>query len=264
MTTPETSGGSDSPITMVIDDHVATITISRPQVRNAIDMPTALALAEALDAVDRNDDVRAAVVTGAGGFFCAGMDLKAYNATKVRPIVPGRGAFGICERATTTPLIAAVEGKALGGGFEIALACDLIVAAEDAMFGLPEVSRGLVAAAGGVLRLPRLVPQKVALDMALTGVPITASTAAHHGLVARVVPPGHALNAAQGLAQTIARNAPMAVAVSKSLITSSAAWPENEMFDRQRPHTDRVRESRDAAEGARAFVEKRPPVWSGT
>jgi enoyl-CoA hydratase/crotonobetainyl-CoA hydratase len=159
---------SDS-IRLDVLDGVGVITIDRPDVRNAIDRPTAIAIADALDAVDEREDIRSAVLTGTGTVFSAGMDLKAFNATKERPVDERRGGFGIVGRQTEKPLIAAVEGKALGGGFEIALACDLIVAAEDALFGLPEVKRGLVAAAGGVLRLPRRIPRNIAMELILTG-----------------------------------------------------------------------------------------------
>src|SRR5206468_258554 len=173
---------------------VAVITIDRPRVRNAVDLPTAEAIAAALDELDARDDVRAGILTGAGGFFSAGMDLKALNATGQRPISASRGAFGVVERPPETPLIAAVEGPALGGGFEIALACDLIVASAEARFGFPEVKRGLVAAAGGLIRLPRRIPSAVALEMVLTGEPIAAERARELGLVSRVVEPGTALD----------------------------------------------------------------------
>lgn len=252
---------SDS-IDLEVRDGVAVITIDRPEVRNAIDLPTALALGEALDAVDERDDIRAAVLTGAGTVFSAGMDLKAFSATKERPLHPTRGAFGIAGRQTQKPLIAAVEGKALGGGFEMALSCDLIVAADDAQFGLPEVKRGLVAAAGGVLRLPRRVPRNVAMELILTGEPISAARAQLFGLVNQVVPTGSAVESAIDLGHRIAANAPLAVRTSKLLVNASAEWTTEDMFDRQKPHTDAVRGSQDAAEGARAFVEKRPPVWT--
>ncbi|MEU6008318.1 crotonase/enoyl-CoA hydratase family protein [Streptomyces sp. NPDC047453] len=251
-------------VTFEVDRGVAVVTLDRPDVRNAIDLPTARQIAAALDEVDAREDVMAAVFTGAGPVFSAGMDLKAFSATGERPLVEGRGAFGICERATEKPLIAAVEGKALGGGMEIALACDLVVASEESWFGLPEVKRGLVAAAGGVLRLPRRVPRAVALEMVLTGEPVDAARAHALGLVNRVVAPGTARERAVELARSIAGNAPMAVRVAKQLVASAPDWPEAEMFDRQRADVDRVRSSADAAEGARAFVEKRPPVWTNT
>ena len=242
---------------------VAVITIDRPRVRNAVDQPTAEAIAAALDELDARDDVRAGILTGAGGFFSAGMDLKALNATGQRPISASRGAFGIVEDPPETPLIAAVEGPALGGGFEIALACDLIVASAEARFGFPEVRRGLVAAAGGLIRLPRRIPSAVALEMVLTGEPIGAERARELGLVSRVVEAGTALDAARGLAAAIAANAPLAVRTSKRIAYESADWPLAEAFERQQPIVQVVRDSEDAREGARAFVEKREPVWAG-
>lgn len=251
-------------VLLEVIDGIALITLNRPEVRNAIDRPTAEAIGAALDEVDAREDVRVAVLTGAGSVFSAGMDLKAFNATRERPIAAGRGAFGICERATVKPIIAAVEGKALGGGFEIALSCDLIVAAEDSVFGLPEVKRGLVAAAGGVVRLPRRLPRNLAMELVLTGEPISAATAYAHGLVSRVVPTGEAVEGARALAALIAANAPLAVQTSKLLVEESADWADDELFVKQRPHTDRVRSSADATEGTRAFLDKRPPVWSGS
>jgi enoyl-CoA hydratase/crotonobetainyl-CoA hydratase len=176
---------------------------------------------------------------------------------------PQRGAFGLVERPAAKPMIAAVEGAALGGGLEIALACDLIIAAEDARFGLPEVKRGLTAAAGGLLRLPRRIPRAVAMELILTGEPITARRALELGLVNRVASAGAALAVARDLARSIAANAPLAVRASKLLVEQSADWPLAEAFARQKPHTDAVRASQDAAEGARAFVAKRQPEWSG-
>ena len=243
------------------DGPVAVVTIDRPEVRNAIDRPTAEAISEAMDEVDARSDVRAVVLTGAGGFFSAGMDLKAFSATKERPITGGRGAFGIVEQPPRKPVVAAVEGKALGGGFEIALACDLIVAAEDAWVGLPEVRRGLIAAAGGVLRLPQRVPRAVAKRLVLTGEPIDAVEAQRIGLVSEVAPSGGALAAATALAASIAANAPMAVRGAKRILDESVDWPSSEAFARQAAVTDPVRSSADAAEGATAFVEKRDPVW---
>lgn len=249
-------------VRLEVVDGVAVITIDRPEVRNAIDRPTAGEIASALDAIDERDDIRAAVLTGSGTVFSAGMDLKAFSATEERPIDERRGAFGIVGRQTEKPLIAAVEGKALGGGFEIALACDLIVAADDALFGLPEVKRGLVAAAGGVLRLPRRVPRNLAMELILTGEPMSASRAQLFGLVNRMVPTGTAVETAIGLGRSIAANAPLAVRTSKHLVDASAQWSTDDMFDLQAPYTDAVRGSADAAEGARAFVEKRTPVWT--
>jgi enoyl-CoA hydratase/carnithine racemase len=246
-----------------VADAIATITLNRPGVRNAVDRPTAEAISAALDEMDARADVSVGVLAAAGAVFSAGMDLKAFSATGERPMTGTRGAFGIAERPPAKPLIAAVEGKALGGGFEIALACDLIVAAEDAQFGLPEVKRGLVAAAGGVLRLPRRIPRSIAMELILTGEPVGARRAFDLGLVNRVVPRGTAAAEARKLAAAIAVNAPLAVRAAKLLVEESADWPFAEAFARQAPHTDGVRSSADAAEGARAFVEKRAPVWKG-
>nr|WP_238588811.1 crotonase/enoyl-CoA hydratase family protein [Rhodococcus pyridinivorans] len=247
---------------MAIADHVAVITIDRPHVRNAVDKPTAEAIASALDEVDANPDVRVCVLTGSGSVFSAGMDLKAFAESGERPVTESRGGFGIVERPSAKPMIAAVEGKALGGGFEMVLACDLVVAGESAQFGLPEVKRGLVAAAGGVLRLPQRVSRAVALNMLFTGDPISASQAAELGLINEVVADGQAIAAAKALAMRIATNAPLAVQAVKEIVDALPDWPNADAFSRQRPITDAVRSSADAAEGARAFVEKRPAVWS--
>lgn len=248
-------------IDVEIDGHVAVLAINRPQVRNAIDFDTATAIAAALDGFEADSAVRAIVITGRGGFFSAGMDLKAYSASGQRPIVDGRGAFGIVENPPAKPLIAAVEGAALGGGLEIAMAADVIVAAEDARLGLPEVARGLVATAGGVLRLPSRVPRSLALEMIMTGAPISAARGYEIGLVNHVVPAGETLTRAREIAHAITRNAPMAVRAAKAVATRAHGWDDAEAFTLQRQYTDPVRESADAAEGAKAFVEKRDPVW---
>lgn len=247
-----------------VREGIATIIINRPAVRNAIDQATANALAEAVDEVDRRADVIVNILTGAGDVFSAGMDLKAFSATGERPLHPVRGAFGFVRKPPAKPVIAAIEGNALGGGLELALACDLIVAARSAKLGLPEVKRGLVAAAGGVLRLPRRVPQGLALEMILTGEPITAEQAFAAGLVNRVADDGAAVEVARALAASIATNAPLAVLTAKRIVTASADWRTDQAFDLQAPYTDAVRSSKDAAEGARAFAQKRAPVWSGS
>lgn len=243
---------------------IATITLDRPEVRNAIDKLTADALATAVDEIDRRADVRVAVITGAGSVFCAGMDLKAFSATGERPVHPVRGAFGFVAKPPAKPVIAAIEGNALGGGLEIALACDLIVATRSAKFGLPEVRRGLVAAAGGVVRLPRRIPRGVAMELILTGETISADRGLELGLVNCVAEDGHALEAAQELANLIAANAPLAVLAAKRIVNESSDWAIGELFELQAPYTDEVRCSNDAAEGARAFVEKRQPQWTGS
>lgn len=238
------------------------IAINRPAQRNAVTRAVSLAIAEGLDRLDRDDDLRIGIVTGRGGSFCAGMDLKAFLDGE-RPELEGRGFGGLTEAPPRKPLIAAVEGYALAGGCELALACDLIVAAEDAWFGLPEVTRGLVAGSGGLVRLPRRIPPAIALEYALTGERMDAATAHHWGLVNIVTATGAALDGALDLAARIAANAPLAVAMSKRIIRESPGWPDAEIWDRQRPLTETVLASDDAKEGARAFAEKRPPVWRG-
>ena len=244
------------------DDGVLLITIDRPEQRNAMTRAASERIAAALDELDRRPDLAVGVLTGAGGTFCAGMDLKRFLAGETAS-VPGRGFGGLTQAPPVTPLIAAVEGWALAGGFELLLACDLVVAAESARFGLPEVKRGLVARAGGLLRLPERLPRAVALELVLTGDPISAPRAAALGLVNRVVPDGQALAGALELARAIAGNAPLAVAASKRVLTGSPSWPADEKWARQAEAVDPVFTSADATEGARAFAEKRAPRWQG-
>lgn len=241
---------------------VLVITLNRPEVRNAIDRSTAEALAAAMERLDDSKELSVGVIAGAGKSFCTGMDLKAFLAGE-RPTVEGRGFAGIVERPPRKPLIAAVEGHALAGGFEIVLACDLIVASEDAVFGLPEVKRGLVAAGGGLLRLPQRVPYGLAAEWALTGAQVPAAEAYAVRLVNRLTAPGKAVQTALELAEQITANGPLAVQASKEVLSQSTEWPAAEAFDRQRAITEPVRASRDAQEGARAFREKRLPVWRG-
>jgi enoyl-CoA hydratase len=241
---------------------VLVITLNRPEARNAVNEAVAGAVAAALDELDRRDDLSVGIITGAAPSFCAGMDLKAFLAGE-RPSVPGRGFAGIVERPPDKPMIAAVEGHAIAGGFEIALACDLIVAADNAVFGLPEVRRGLVAAGGGLLRLPLRAPYQLAVEWALTGEHVPAARAAEVFLVNRLTPPGQALPTAIELARTIAANGPLAVRATKRVLSEGRGWPAAEAFDLQREITEPVRASADAREGARAFAEKRPPQWRG-
>jgi enoyl-CoA hydratase len=238
------------------------ITINRPDRRNAIDTATAWAVSAALDELDGDASLRAGVLTGAGGTFCAGMDLKAFLRGE-SPTVGERGFAGIVENPGTKPLVAAVEGYALAGGLEIALACDLIVAADDARFGVPEVTRGLVAAGGGLLRLARQVPFHLAMEWALTGALVSATDARDAGLVNRVVPNGSALSSALELAGSIAKNSPLALAATKQILTEARDWTRAEEFVRMREISVPVRNSADAREGAQAFAEKRPPRWTG-
>jgi enoyl-CoA hydratase len=243
-------------------DGVAVITINRPTARNAVDRAVAEGLAAAVDELDRRDDLVVGIVTGAGGTFCAGMDLKAFVRGEF-PSIEGRGFAGITQRPPAKPLIAAVEGYALAGGMEIALACDLVVAATNAQFGIPEVKRGLVAAGGGVLRLPVRLPYHVAMELALTGNFLDAARGHHFGFVNRLADPGEALTVARSLAAEIAANGPVAVRATKKVIVESADWPAAEAFDRQQAITGAVFASADAREGAQAFAEKRPPRWTG-
>jgi enoyl-CoA hydratase len=241
---------------------VLVITMNRPDQRNAMTRAVGESIAAALDELERRADLTVAVLTGAGGNFCAGMDLARFLAGELATI-PGRGFGGFTENPPAKPLIAAVEGYALAGGFELVLACDLVVAGEKATFGLPEVKRGLVARAGGLLRLPRRVPEAVALEVILTGGMLGAARAAQLGLVNRVVPDGQVLEEALRLADEIGRNAPLAVAASKRIVVESAQWGPDEAFDRQREASAHVFESEDAREGATAFKERRPPRWQG-
>jgi len=244
------------------DGAVVTVTIDRPRAKNSINTAVAVAIGAAMDQLDDDDTLFVGMITGAGGVFSAGMDLKAFLAGE-RPQVPGRGFAGLVERPPRTPLIAAVEGPALAGGFEIALACDLIVAAEGATFGLPEVRRGLLAGGGGLLRLPRKAGLPRATEWALTGDRVSAADAHAAGVVNRLVPDGEALSAATELAQRIASNGPLAVAGTKRILTEGGDWPADEAFARQWEIYEPIRSSDDAREGAQAFAEKREPVWRG-
>ena len=244
------------------DGPVAVVTINRPAARNAVNGAVAAGMAAALDDLDAREDIRVIVLTGAGGTFCAGMDLKGFLAGE-NPLAGGRGFAGIVERPPAKPVIAAVEGYALAGGFEVVLSCDLIVASEGAAFGLPEVTRGLVAAAGGLLRLPRRIPYHLAMEVALSGERIPAAQLHRAGLINRLVPVGQALAVAIDLARRLSENAPLALAVTKRVIVESADWPADQQFARQNEITAPVFGSADAIEGAAAFAEKRPPVWRG-
>lgn len=245
-----------------VEDGVAVLTINRPQARNAVNGAVARGIAGALDELDPRADVAAFVLTGAGGYFSAGMDLKGFLAGDF-PQVEGRGFGGLTEAPPSKPLIAAVEGYALAGGFELVLSCDVVVASSEAVFGLPEPKRGLVAGAGGVIRLPRRIPYHVAMEMALTGDHYPAARLYELGLVNRIAEPGQALAGALELARAIAANAPLALAATKRLIVESRDWSLAEMFGEQSAIIGPVFASKDAMEGAAAFAEKRAPVWRG-
>ncbi len=241
---------------------VLLITINRPDQRNAVNAAVAEGIAAGLDHLDRDPDLSVGILTGAGKGFSAGMDLKAFVAGE-RPYAGDRGFAGITQRASAKPLIAAVEGFAVAGGLEIALACDLIVAAQGARLGIPEVKRSLVAAGGALLRLPHSLPRTIAMELALTGEPIDAERAHTLGLVNRLAEPGGAVAVALELAETIAANGPLALAATKRIMVEAPDWPESEFFARQGEIVAPVMSSEDAREGAIAFAEKRPPVWKG-
>jgi enoyl-CoA hydratase len=249
----------------VLSEHrgrILLITINRPDQRNAINAAVANGIAAALDELDGDPGVSVGVLTGAGKGFCAGMDLKAFVAGE-RPHTADRGFAGIVQRPPAKPLIAAVEGFAVAGGLEVALACDMIVASRGARLGIPEVKRSLVAAGGALLRLPRTLPRNVATELALTGEPIDAERGYELGLVNRLSEPGEALDTALALAEAIAANGPLAVAATKLVMLEASDWPDAEFFDRQSAIVTPVTTSEDAREGALAFAEKRPPVWKG-
>jgi enoyl-CoA hydratase/carnithine racemase len=243
-------------------DGVLIITLNRPEARNAVNAAVAQGIAAALDELDRDDELQVGVLAGAGGFFCAGMDLKAFVAGE-RVHVDGRGFAGITQRAARKPLIAAIEGFAVAGGLEVALSCDLLVAGRSAKIGIPEVKRSLVAAGGALLRLPNRIPYHVAMELALTGDPITAERAYDVGLLNRIADDGAALDEALALAAAIAKNGPLAIAASKRIIEEAPTWEAEEMWNRQHEISGPVFTSEDAREGAVAFSEKREPVWKG-
>lgn len=242
-------------------DRVLVITINRPEARNAINGAVSRGLAAAVDELDDDAGLSLAILTGAGGNFCAGMDLKAFVAGE-NVVVPGKG-LGFTEAPPRKPIIAAVEGYALAGGTELVLATDLVVASRKAKFGIPEVKRGLAAGAGGLLRLPRRIPYQKAMEYALTGDSFTAEEAAAYGFVNTLTEPGGALAGAFALAERITANGPLAVAKTKEVIVQSWQWADDEAFARQLEIIGPVFGSEDAREGATAFAEKRAPVWKG-
>jgi enoyl-CoA hydratase len=253
---------ADDPVLTERRDGVLLITLNRPEARNAVNLAVAEGIASALDELDRGEELTVGVLTGAGKGFSAGMDLKAFVAGE-RPWVGDRGFAGIVRRSARKPLIAAVEGFAMAGGLEIALACDLLVASRDARLAIPEVKRSLVAAGGALRRLPQRLPLGVALEMALTGDPISAERGYELGLVNRVTEPGGAVDAALELAAAIAKNGPLALDATKQILYAQRDWSDRHFWDEQARISDPVFASQDAREGATAFSEKREPVWQG-
>jgi enoyl-CoA hydratase len=262
MTADQAATSADEPVLTERRGNVLLITLNRPEVRNAVNAAVAAGVAGAMEELDGDDALSVGVLTGAGGFFCAGMDLGAFVKGE-SPWFGDRGFAGIAQRASRKPLIAAIEGFAVAGGMEIALACDLIVAAEGAKMGIPEASRSLVAAGGALLRLPRRMPYHVVMELALTGDPQPAERFHELGLVNRVTAPGGAVDAALELAGRLAKNGPLALIASKQILQEQFDWSSAEMWEKQAAISGPVFTSEDAKEGANAFKEKRPPVWRG-
>jgi len=260
--TPEQDAPEQPAVLTERRGNVLLITLNRPQVRNAVNAAVAEGVAGALDQLDAEDSLSVGVLTGAGGFFCAGMDLGAFVKGE-SPWYGDRGFAGIAQRAAEKPLIAAIEGFAVAGGMEIALACDLIVAAQGAKLGIPEVKRSLVAAGGALLRLPRRMPYHAVMELALTGDPLPAERFHELGLVNRLAEPGSAVEVAMELAAALAKNGPLGLRAAKQILQEQWDWSTAEMWARQGEISGPVMTSEDAKEGASAFKEKREPVWRG-
>jgi enoyl-CoA hydratase len=245
--------------------HVAVITLNRPEARNAVNGPMAAGVEAAIDRIEEDTEIRAAVLAAAPPVFCAGADLRAMRERGGGQLSTERGGFaGIIRRLRSKPIIAAVDGPALAGGCEIVLACDLVVASGAASFGLPEVKRSLIAGAGGLLRLPRKIPVNVAMEVALTGDPISAERAASFGLVNELCAPGAALERAVALAERVAANAPVAVRESRRVLIGAGGRDDEAAWELSRSGAATVLGSADFREGVAAFLEKRPPRWTGT
>ena len=250
-------------VLVAIDGAVATITLNRPQSRNAVNAAMALALDRAVTVIEEHDAVRVAIITGAGPAFCAGQASKALVAGEPEAFIGDRGWAGLTHRELRKPLIAAVEGPALGGGCELVLACHIVVASRDASFGLPEVQRGLIAGAGGAARLAHRIPRTVAMEMLLTGEPLSAERAVACGLASRLAEPGQALAEANALAVRIGRNAPLAIRDTLTVVKASLSAGESAAEEVGWRALGELLDSSDAREGARAFAERREPQWCG-
>lgn len=247
-----------------LQGRVAVLTLNRPEARNAVNGDVSKGMEAAIDRLEEDDAVWVAILTHNGPVFSAGADLKAINAGKAAELQTARGGFaGLVQRKRTKPLIAAIDGPALAGGCEIALACDLIVASTQARFGVPEVKRSLVAAAGALFRLPRVVPRPIALEMIMTGDPISAERAYHFGLVNDLCEPGEALDRAKALAERIIVNAPLAVRKSRELSLLTVDGDDETGFRLSGESMIELAQTEDFWEGPKAFIEKRDPVWKG-
>ena len=253
---------AEQPVLTEQRGNVLLITLNRPQVRNAVNAALAEGVGKALDRLDEDDSVSVGVLPGAGGFFCAGMDLGAFVKGE-SPWYGDRGFAGIAQRSADKPLIAAIEGFAVAGGMEIALACDLIVAAKGAKLGIPEAKRSLIAAGGALLRLPKRMPYHVVMELALTGDPFLSERFHELGLINRLAEPGSAVDVALELAAQLAKNGPLALIASKRILQEQYDWSSEEMWAKQGEISGPVMTSEDAKEGASAFKEKREPVWKG-
>jgi enoyl-CoA hydratase/carnithine racemase len=242
----------------------AVVKINRPEARNAVNGAVAQGIEDAIDKIEADDSIWVGILTGEPPVFCAGADLKEINAGNAGALQTERGGFGgIVRRDRTKPIIAAVDGPALAGGTEIVLACDLVVASTTATFGIPEVKRSLVAGAGGLFRLPRKIPFNVAMELALTGDPIGAELAHHHGLVNRLCEPGEALDVAIGLAEQVCANAPVAVRETRKIVLEATNAPDEIGWKMSFEGMAKAMSSEDFSEGLTAFIEKRPPKWTG-
>jgi len=242
----------------------AIVTINRPEARNAVNPAVASGIEEAIDRIEADDGIWVGILTGVPPVFCAGADLKEINAGNAAGLATSRGGFGgFVQRERTKPVIAAVDGPALAGGTELVLASDLVVASTTATFGIPEVKRSLVAAAGGLFRLGRKIPMNLAMELALTGDPIDATRAHHFGLVNRLVEPGEALDAAIGLAEQVCANAPVAVRESRRVVLEATHADDETGWKMSAAGMAKAMQSEDFSEGLTAFIEKRPPQWKG-
>jgi enoyl-CoA hydratase/carnithine racemase len=242
----------------------AIVKINRPEARNAVNPAVAQGIEDAVDRIESDDSIWVGILTGEPPVFCAGADLKEINSGNAAGLATARGGFGgIVTRERTKPMIAAVDGPALAGGTEIVLSCDLVVASSTATFGIPEVKRSLVAAAGGLFRLGRKIPFNIAMELALTGDPISAELAHHHGLVNRLCEPGEALDVATALAEQICANAPVAVRESRRVVLEATHAPDEVGWKLSAEGMAAAMRSEDFREGLTAFIEKRPPRWQG-